>query len=385
MSHVLTGLDVLLRDDWAPLARRRIGLLTNQTGVARDLRDNVALLAASGRTRLRAIFAPEHGLLGTAQAGAAVTDSVERRTGTPVYSLYGARRAPTPEQLADLDALVFDVQDVGARYYTYLDTMRLAMIAVAAAGRTFVVLDRPNPLGGDVVEGLPPFDERLRSSVACAPLPIRYGLTLGEAAVWIARAESLDLDLHVVRMAGWSRAMAFEDTGLAWIPPSPNMPAADTARVYPGTCLLEGTNASEGRGTTRPFEVFGAPWVDGHALAASLNARRLPGVVFRATSFTPAFSKHAGAVCEGAQAHVFDTRAFSPVRTGIEVVAALLHGHSDFAFLGEGGRRPFDALLGTDAVRLALEAGTPAEGICAEWAEREAAYSADSRGCWLYA
>lgn len=381
--NVRTGLDRLIETHFEAVAGSRVALVTNQTGVTRDLRDSIPLLAGSDTVTLVALFAPEHGILGAEQAGEHVNDAVERRTGVRVHSLYGANRAPTREQLAGVDAVLFDIQDVGARYYTYLSTLRLTARAATACGARFVVLDRPNPLGG-AVEGFPPFDETCRSFISCAPVPIRHGFTYGEFARWLVAVESLDARLDVVPMSGWRREMRFEETGLHWIPPSPNIPTPNTARLYPATCLLEGTNVSEGRGTALPFEVFGAPWYDAYRLADALNALELPGVRFRPTTFTPTFSKHAGQRCEGVQAHLTDSRAFRAVRTGVAIVETLRRLSPEFAFVGFQNRMTLDLLLGTGEVRLALERGASASEICADWHERERRFVADASFARLY-
>lgn len=384
MSNVMTGLDLLIEQHFHPLRGRRVGLVTNHTGVTRYLRDNVAVFAAAESVTLAALFAPEHGLLGVEQAGARVHNATERRTGTPVYSLYGANRSPNPDRLVDIDILVYDIQTVGSRYYTYLSTLRLILQAAAEAETPVLVLDRPNPLGGLRAEGFPPFEEACRSFVSCAPIPIRHGVTVGEFARWLVAEESLDVALEVVPMRGWRRDTLFEETGLPWVAPSPNMPTVTTARVYPATCLLEGTNCSEGRGTTLPFELFGAPWVDAYALAEHLNARRLPGVTFRATSFTPTFSKHADRPCEGVQLHVTDYDDFAAVRCGVEILRALMDLCPEFEFIGAPERRLTDLLLGTRAVRRALEDGADADDICADWGSREDAFAARAKEHWLY-
>ncbi|MAF10240.1 hypothetical protein CMK11_07300 [Candidatus Poribacteria bacterium] len=384
VHNVMTGLDVLVDQRFQPIAGCRVGLVTNHTGVTRRLRDNVALLGDAIDVTLTALFAPEHGLLGVEQAGARVGDATERRTGVPVHSLYGANRCPTQEQLSGIDVLVFDIQAVGARYYTYLSTLRLVLYAAAETGAGVLVLDRPNPLGGLCAEGFPAFDEECRSFVSCAPMPIRHGLTVGEFARWVVAVEGLDVALEVAPMHGWRRDMSFEDTGLPWVAPSPNMPSAATARAYPATCLLEGTNCSEGRGTTLPFEVFGAPWVDAYALADRLNARNLAGVKFRPTSFTPTFSKHAGEACEGAQLHITDAAEFAAVRCGVEILRALMDCCAEFEFIGRADRRMVDLLLGTRSVREALEGGAAPADIHADWARRERAFAQGAGEHWLY-
>ncbi len=302
-----------------------------------------------------------------------------------MVSLYGARRAPAPAALRGLDALVVDLQDVGARYYTFVWTTALAMAACARAGVAVIVLDRPNPLGGAVEGNVA--DPAFASFVGLYPLPARHGMTIGELAAYLAAEHGLRPRLTVVPMRGWRRVMAWEDTGLPWVAPSPNMPTPDTARVYPGGCLIEGTNLSEGRGTTRPFEWVGAPYLDAHRYAAALEARALPGVRFRPARFVPTFHKWAGRLCGGVQVHVTDRRTFRPFLTGLALVAtarALAPGafrwrRPPYEF--ERRRLPIDILLGTDRIRRALERGVPLAAIergwrpeLARWLRRRAPY-----------
>jgi len=369
---VLTGLDLLLRDRLSSLRRRAIGLLTHQASVNRRLEHAVTLLSDARGVRLTRLFAPEHGLWGAPQDHATIASDRDPVTGLPVISLYGARREPTPAMLAGLDALVVDLQDVGARYYTFQWTLALAMRACARAGVEVVVLDRPNPLGGAVVEGNVP-DPAFASFVGLYPLPARPGLTLGELARWLALEHGLGGRLSVVEMRGWRRAMLWEDTGVPWVAPSPNMPTPDTARVYPGGCLIEGTNLSEGRGTTRPFEWVGAPYLDAHDYTAALDALRLPGVAFRPARFTPTFHKWAGRLCGGVQIHVTDRATFKPFLTGLAVISAARRlrprrfawKRPPYEF--ERRRLPIDILLGTDRLRRALERGRPLREIERSW------------------
>ena len=364
---VKTGLDVWAALDFRALRGRRVGAIVNPTSVDARFHHLADLLARAPDVSLSALFGPEHGVRGEAQYMEAVGQAVDARTSVPVHSLYGTSFAslrPRPEWLAGLDVVVFDVQDVGARYYTYLATMALAMEACARAGVSFVVLDRPNPLGGLLVEGnhvAPGF----RSFVGLYDVPARHGMTAGELARLLEAEAHWGTELTVVPCQGWTRSMAWADTGLHFIPPSPNMPTVDTALVYPGMCLLEGTNLSEGRGTCRPFEQFGAPWLDAHALVQALAALGLPGLAVRPVHFTPTFDKHRGLSCAGAFLHVVDGRAFRPVRTGLAaVLSARALGARDFAFRKDAyefvqDQSAFDLLCGTDAVRLALEAGAP--------------------------
>lgn len=373
MNTVRSGLEVLLTERLDLLAGRRVGLVTNHTGVDRRLESTVDLLTARPGVTLTALFAPEHGLRGDRQAGDHVPTFTDQRTGLPVYSLYGPTRAtrkPTPAMLQDVDVLVCDLQDGGSRYFTYLSTMGYAMEAAAEQGIPFVVLDRPNPIGGMAVEGNV-LDEEFRSFVGAYALPIRHGLTFGELARLINEAYGIGAELIVVPMDGWRRDMYFWDTGMPWVQPSPNVPTPATLVVYPGTCLFEGTNLSEGRGTTRPFEWLGAPWLDAHAWAETMNRLDLPGVRFRPVFFTPTFSKHQGVLCQGVEVHVTDPRAFRPVETGLHLLATA-RAQNEEAFrwvppLGEVGQWFIDLLAGTDELRAALDAGQPITEIISSW------------------
>jgi uncharacterized protein YbbC (DUF1343 family) len=350
----------------------RVGLIANPTAVTQDLVHAAEHLSKLRATRLVALFAPEHGLWADAQDLVEVDDAREPRTGLPIFSLYGAARVPAPEQLARLDALVFDVQDVGSRYYTFIYTMLHAMEACAAQGKRFVVLDRPNPLGGEVVEGNI-LDSRFGSFVGLHPLPARHGMTVGELALLFRAERGLELDLRIVRMEGWRRSMSFEQTGLPWVLPSPNMPTIDTAFVYPGGCLVEGTNLSEGRGTTRPFQLVGAPWLDPWKLADALNGERLAGVRFRPVFFRPTFQKHAGNLCGGVEVHVTDRRRFRAYRTYLRLIShARAQDPPSFAWRQppyeyELEKLPIDILCGTDRVRHAIETRQPSLDLWREW------------------
>lgn len=333
-KRIVTGLEALLHDP-TPIAGTRVGLVTNHAAVTADLRHAVPLLANDRRWTLVRLFGPEHGIWGEAQDMATVDHTTDPSTGLPVRSLYGRtfeELSPRDSDLDGLDTLVIDLQDVGARYYTFVYTMALCMRMAAHAGIRVVVLDRPNPLGGLAVEGNLLALE-YESFVGMYPLPVRHGMTAGELAGYFLEYDKLDLDLAVVPMRGWTRSMWWDDTGLPWVLPSPNMPSPETATVYPGMCLVEGTNLSEGRGTTRPFEIWGAPWLDSFALAADLNALELPGVAFRPHYFKPTFQKHAGSVCGGVQIHVTDRNVFEPYRTGLWCIkVARDHDPESFAW-----------------------------------------------------
>lgn len=326
MSRVILPVD-RLADLWpARLQGKRTGALLHGASTDSCLRPTLAVLEdmdSRGRIKLAALFGPQHGFETTTQDNMVEWRSYTHpRLGLPVHSLYGEHREPTDAMLAGLDVLFVDLVDVGSRYYTFIWTLLLCLRAASRRGMTVVVADRPNPINGVEVEGRPQQSDHL-SFVGLHPLPARHGMTIGELAE-LFRAECVpEADLVVLPLEGWNRRHYHDETGLPWVMPSPNMPTPDTALVYPGMCLLEGTNLSEGRGTTRPFELFGAPWIDGHRLAAALNGRNLPGVVFREAAFEPGFQKHAGQTCRGAQMHVTDRRIFRPVRTGLEILGAV--------------------------------------------------------------
>ena len=393
--RVKVGLEVLDSKSWLPvLAGRRVGLITNHTGVTAEFRHSVDVLMNLPECRLTALFGPEHGVRGDAPAGHHVDTAIDAETGLPAYSLYGDQRKPSPEMLKDIDTLVFDLQDIGSRYYTYMATLGLAMDAAGEAGLEFVVLDRPNPLGGEALDGNI-LDPAFASFVGPFPVPVRHGLTAGELAR-LYQGEfrvGQGCRLTVIPMEGWQRNMWFDETGWPWVPPTPNSTSSEMAVLYPGTCLVEGTNASEGRGTTKPFECYGAPWVDAPRLAADLTAKGLPGVRFRPTHFTPLMSKYAGESCHGVQVHLVDRKAVGAVRLGLEMVESLRRLFPrDFAWRGPkaaGGdsvlpRPPFDLLAGTDRWRLALEAGAAPAELEAEWQAELAAFREKRRPYLLY-
>lgn len=321
-KDIKLGVDVLLDEQKELISGKQVGLITNPTGVDNELTSIVDLLNNDPDIELAALYGPEHGVRGDAQAGEYVDYYIDEVTGLPVYSLYGKTRKPSPEMLEGIEVLIFDIQDVGARFYTYIYTMALAMEAAQEQGIPFIVLDRPNPLGGTKVEG-PVLDPAYASFVGQYAIPLRHGMTVGELAQFFNEEIGIGADLTVVKMKGWQRQSYYDETGLQFIPPSPNMPTLDTALVYPGTALIEGTNASEGRGTTKPFEYIGAPFINSTELAKELNALQLPGVNFRATSFTPAFSKHAGKLSHGVQVHITDREAYLPVETGLHIVKTI--------------------------------------------------------------
>jgi uncharacterized protein YbbC (DUF1343 family) len=388
MARVLTGLDQLQASHLSRV-RGRIGLLCHQASVNRGLDHAVDLIGSIRGTRLVALFAPEHGLSGAAQDHAPIATARDPASRLPVVSLYGRRRAPTAPMLAGLDTLVCDLQDVGARYYTFVWTMALAMGACARAGVRMLVLDRPNPLGGARVEGNV-LDPRFASFVGLYPLPVRHGMTIGELALYLNARHGLRCALNVIPMSGWHRPMLWEETGLPWVPPSPNMPTPDTAHVYPGACLIEATNLSEGRGTTRPFEWVGAPFIDGHEWARALEREALPAVHFRPCRFQPTFHKWKGRTCGGVQLHVTDRGRFKPYLTGLALIATARRLYPrGFAFRKppyefERRKLPIDILCGTDRIRRQIEAKGRLAQIEAAWQPALAAFVRSRRPHLLY-
>ncbi len=367
---VRLGCERLFDDELEQVRGRRVGLITNHSGIDSRLRSTADNLHAHPDIDLVRLFGPEHGIRGDAEDGVPVDDAVDPHTQVPTTSLYGERRQPTPEELQQIDVLLFDIQDVGVRFYTYLYTMSLGMAACASAGVRFIVLDRPNPIGGLKIEGNV-LDPAFASFVGLYPLPIRYGLTIGELALLLNEEFHIGADLQIIKLEGWQRSMHWQATGLPWVAPSPNMPTVDTATVYPGTCFFEGTNISEGRGTTRPFEQVGAPFLDGFDLAAALETRQIPGVGWRPVTFRPAHSKHAGEVCRGVQLHVLDPEKFEPVRAGFEALAAVRRLSPDFEWrANHEGIHNFDKLAGTDSVRESIDAGVDIRDLMDEWAQQ---------------
>jgi uncharacterized protein YbbC (DUF1343 family) len=382
MTRVRTGLESFLdpASDAAGLARgSRIGVVAHPASVDAGGRHLVDRLVRDGRFRVVRLFGPEHGVRGEAQDMEAVDEPADRATGLPVVSLYGSDEAslrPRPEQLRGLDALVYDLQDVGARFYTFTVTLSYVMEAAREAGLPVVVLDRPNPIGGTEVEG-PLLAPEMSSFVGRFPIPVRHGLTTGEMAVMMRDAFGLGGDVRVVPMSGWRRGHHFEDTGLPWVLPSPNMPTPDTARVYPGGCLVEGTNLSEGRGTTRPFELVGAPWLDAGSCAEALNQaadqENLDGVLFRAASFRPMFGKHAGRSCGGVQVHVTDRRRARPFTVYLVLLREARRLAPDLfdwrreAYEFVHDRLAIDLLLGRTELRAMIESLAPVATMEAAW------------------
>ncbi|MBN2654535.1 MAG: DUF1343 domain-containing protein [Nitrospirae bacterium] len=358
---VFTGIDCLNKEFPARFLNARAGLLVHPASVNCHLAHTSEILSQSDKVSLNALFGPQHGIHGHTQDNMIEWSGFrDHKIGIPVYSLYGDNRKPTRDMLSEIDLLIVDVQDVGARYYTFIWTLDLCMEACYESAKSIVVLDRPNPIGGSMLEG-PLLDTEFSSFVGLKPLPVRHAMTIGEISCWLKAKYYESLDLHVVKMDGWNRSMWFDQTGLPWVLPSPNMPALDTATVYPGMCLLEGTNVSEGRGTTRPFEIFGAPFIDSERLINRLKDFRLEGVFFRPLFFEPTFQKHAGKLCGGAQMHILDRTKFQPFKTAVSILKAVyeLWPHS-FAWKQppyeyEESKLPIDILCGTDKIRTAIE------------------------------
>jgi uncharacterized protein YbbC (DUF1343 family) len=389
-AAVRTGFEVLAADGYAALRGRRIGLLSNPTGVTRDLRHEADALHTAAGVDLVAVFGPEHGFRGSAQAGGSEGSYQDPRTGLPVYDLYGASvdKIAGFFTRAGLDTVVFDIQDVGARFYTYIWTMYDAMRAAARTGRRFIVLDRPHPTGGTTAAG-PVLHPEYASGVGKLPICQQHGMTVGELArlfnaEFLPAAEGRPAALTVIPMRGWRRGMSYEQTGLPWVPPSPNMPTVDTAAVYPGLCLFEAVNLSEGRGTTRPFEIVGAPYADWH-WADALTGLGLPGAAFREAYFAPTFSKWVGQNCAGVQLFVTDRHAFDPIRTAIAMIVTARRLYPA-GFAWRDGAPPYwiDTLTGSDQVRTAIDAGADTAAVVAGWQAELARFRATRDRYLLY-
>ncbi|MFF9349744.1 exo-beta-N-acetylmuramidase NamZ domain-containing protein [Streptomyces sp. NPDC014734] len=376
-GRVRTGFDRLAEDGYRLLRGQKVGVVTNPTGITSDVRHIVDVMHPDDRVNLIAVFGPEHGFRGTAQAGGSEGRYDDPATGLPVYDTYLKSGQPLADVFtaSGVDTVVFDIQDAGARFYTYIWTLYDCMEAAALAGKRFVVLDRPNPVTGRAALG-PVLDPAFATFVGRREIAQAHGMTVTELALlfneeFLARP----VDLRIVKMSGWRRADFFDATGLPWVPPSPNMPTPDTALVYAGTCLFEGTNLSEGRGTTRPFELLGAEGID-HRWADAANALRLPGVAFREAYFAPTFSKFEGKTVGGVQVHVHDRAAFDPVRTGIGLLVTAKRTWSGFAWRSDNW---IDKLTGNTRVRTMIDAGADTDEVVAAWAKDLAAFRAVRR------
>lgn len=375
------GLENLLENELGSLSGKKVGLITSPTGVNSQLRANIDLFLEAG-IKLTALFGPEHGVRGDAQAGEYVSSNTDTKTNLPIYSLYGPNKKPTKKSLKDVDVLIFDLQDVGCRYYTFLYTMAYAQEAAGEFDKEFVILDRPNPLGGLTIEGNL-IKSGFTSFVGGYSIPIRYGLTLGEFGLYLSKYHGVGKEPKVIKLSLWQRSMYYTDTGLVWVLPSPNIPTIDSAIVYPGTCLFEGTNLSEGRGTTKPFETIGAPWLDSFELTEKLSSLGLPGVLFRPTFFTPSFSKHKGVTCHGLQIHVTDHKVFSPVKTALYLLVEVFK-YPETEFLENNNGHFFDLLSGDPTVREKIKKGVPADEIWAEMESENQAFVKQAKSILLY-
>jgi uncharacterized protein YbbC (DUF1343 family) len=373
---VATGIDVLVRERFARLKGRRVGLVTNHTGRDRDGRATIDLLHQAPGVTLVALFSPEHGLRGAADAR--VADTRDEKTGLPVFSLYGPRRKPTAETLKGVDTLVYDIQDAGCRFYTYISTLGYLLEAAAANHVKVVVLDRPNPIGGQAVEG-PVLDPGRESFTAYHRLPVRHGLTIGELALLFNKERRLGAELEVVRLEGWKRGDLYDRTGLSWVNPSPNLRSLTAALLYPGVGLLETTNVSVGRGTDRPFEWIGAPWLDGRRLAAALAEADLAGVRFVPLTLTPTGSVHQGKACGGVQIIVDDWARFEPLRTGLTLACTLRRLYPDAWAVDQ-----YNALLQSRATWEGLKAGAGRRDLVQGWQPELARFKARRQAYLLY-
>ncbi len=377
-AKVLTGIDVLVKQNFDVLAEAKIGLLVNQASVDGNINHTLSHFLGNKKFELKALFGPQHGIYGHTQDNMIEWQSFDdEKLSIPVYSLYGELRQPSEEMLAGIDTVVIDLQDIGARYYTFLWTAYLMLLRCSSMGIRVVVLDRPNPINGVSIEG-PVLKEQYKSFVGLYPIPIRHGMTMGELLFMMYKESGLASKLIVVTMEGWRRGMWFEDTGLPWVLPSPNMPTVDTACVYPGFCLLEGTQMSEGRGTVRPFELFGAPYIDPNILAADLSA--IPGLHFRPAFFEPTFQKYRGVLCGGGQLHVTDRSSFESLYTVCRVLASVIkHWGDDFKWKEppyeyEHEKLPIDILCGGTEIRESLESGLSVDELRASWIKDETSF-----------
>jgi uncharacterized protein YbbC (DUF1343 family) len=379
---VRPGIETFLADVPQRLRGKRVGLITNQTAVDRQRRTDIDLIAAHPQLKLVALLAAEHGIRGTVAPGEYIQDTVDAKTGIPIYSLYTTEdRGPSDEMLKDVDVLVYDLQEVGGRTWTYVSTMALCMQAAKRKGIPFVVLDRPNPIGGEIVEG-GVLDPKFKSFVGMYPIPARHGLTVGELATLFNTTHGIGADLIVARAENWRRSQWQDQTGLPWVNPSPNLRSLAALTSYPGSVYFEGTNLTEGRGgSPRPYEEIGAPWLDSPAIVATMNARALPGVRFDTTTFTmqPKAGKHPGQTIRGVRFVVTDRQAYRPVRTSLLLIEEIRRQHpKEFAW-----GPSIDRLAGTDQVRLAIDGGR-LQPLLEQWDREAAAFKASSRALWLY-
>ncbi|MCX8031486.1 MAG: DUF1343 domain-containing protein [Thermodesulfovibrionales bacterium] len=386
---VLTGLDLIARKLPTKFKGLNAGLLVHPASINKKFQHAIEVFFKFTEVKIKALFGPQHGIFGHTQDNMVEWQGfIDSKRGIPVYSLYSDVRKPLPEMLKDIEVLFIDLQDIGARYYTFIWTVDLCMQACYENNKAIVVLDRPNPINGVTIEGTV-LDESFSSFVGLKPLPIRHAMTIGEIGNYIKNVYYKGLNYHVVKMDGWRRQMWFDNTDLPWVMPSPNMPTIDTAIVYPGMCLLEGTLLSEGRGTTRPFEIFGAPFIEPDILIKKLKEFNLEGVHFRPLWFQPTFQKYAGVLCGGAQIHVLDRQEFKPFKTAIAIIKAvhdLYPNHSLWRqppYEYETIKMPFDILCGTDRIRKSIEAGDSLDNIEQWWLEQSFEFDKNVRKKFL--
>lgn len=372
---VQTGLDLIEKSWPKNLMDARVGLLVHPASVNHKFEHASDICKRSRKFRLEILFGPQHGIRGETQDNMIEWEGfTDNKTGVAVYSLYGKTRQPDQEILRNIDLVIVDMQDIGSRYYTFIWTLALMMEACCSQNKAVVVLDRPNPIGGTLIEG-PVLRPNYRSFVGLHPLPVRHGMTIGEISLYLKDKFYPKLNLQVIQMAGWHRDMWFDDTGLPWVLPSPNMPTIETAAVYPGMCLLEGTNISEGRGTTRPFEICGAPFIDPEQFVAQLMKIRLPGVIFRPLYFIPTFQKHAGRLCGGLQIHISDRERYRPFKTAVGIIKVIrdlypkefLWNNPPYEY--EETLLPIDILAGSDCLRRGIEKGDNIKTMESSWNE----------------
>jgi uncharacterized protein YbbC (DUF1343 family) len=390
MNKIALGIEVLLRDHLHLLRGAQTGLICHPASIDHDFRHSADSLREHSDVNLTALFGPQHGIRGETQDNMIEWEGFnDPRTGVMAYSLYGEVRKPTEQMLSDVDVLVFDVQDVGTRVYTFIYTMALAMQSAKELGKRFIVCDRPNPINGNNIEGNI-LESGHESFVGMFPIPMRHGMTVCELALMFNEEFGIGCDLEIVPMEGYKRKFWFDDTGARWALPSPNIPTLDSAAVYPGTVLIEGVKFSEGRGTTRPFEIIGAPYADAYELAEHLNNHQLPGVYFRPLSFKPTFQKHAAQLCHGAQLHVTNREAFKPVITGVAVIKAM-HDLYPEGFKWQSppyeyvfDRLPFDVIAGTNKLREQIESGVSLDAIADSWQAGEKDFAERRQRYLLY-
>ncbi len=376
-QSVLTGIEVLKKENFAPLKGQRTGIITNHTGIDHHWQATIDVLYQAPQVSLQAIFTPEHGLRGTVTGK--IASQIDTATGLPIYSLYGDVKSPTADMLQDIDVLVFDIQDIGTRFYTYIGTMKNCMQAAAEHDIEFIVLDRPNPINGIAVEG-PVLAPQLTFELAgIHSLPIRHGMTVGELARMFQAEDSLNLELRVIRMRGWKRSMWFDETGLPWINPSPNIRSLSQAILYPGIGLLERLNVNNKRGLDRPFEMFGAPWIDAIDLAARLNACQLPGVQFMPLQFTSPSGIYAGQQCHGVAINLVDRHTLESVSCGIEIIRTLYNMYPQQLQIDRLWH-----LLRSEAVMQGIKKNRPTSEIINGWQAELAQFKLKRRDYLLY-